>query len=55
MPSDVTINIVVSRDLKAWYRDRARKEDRSISAYARRVLEDHRAKKSTIPSPKKGE
>lgn len=44
------VHAFIPRNLKAWLERRAREEDRSLSNYVARVLEDHRAR-ITAESP----
>jgi hypothetical protein len=42
-PGTIPVTTILSRDLRKWLENAARKEDKKLGPYIRKVLETHRA------------
>lgn len=49
MSKDVTLSVVIGSDDLAWLRQKAKLEDRSVSAVMRKILADRRQQEGPLP------
>lgn len=48
-PGTIPVTTILSRELRKWLEHEARKEDKKLGPYIRKVLETHRAQHEVRP------
>lgn len=53
-PGTIPVTTILSRDLRKWLEAQARKEDKKLGPYIRKVLESHRTTVDAVnPNPER--